>query len=828
MAKQRKTPPGDGKENKKIRFVPGTYDPQETAGYMLDVPEVNVPMQGAPWVKYMREYEKNNPKDAFIEQKKKSYLRLHPGLNKAAGVTMDRFPSDVLQNFVKEYDYKKNSYVTKKYGKETGFNPNKRGEWVDDLNPTFKDKFVSNSRYENKLEPSYLSRGLAGAQELGNFLIKALPGTQGDVLKYDVPGLTKKEQKEIANSSTGALETFAPIDIPGVALANYLKNVGLTTGSDFKELPAAYSGEKMANVTDVDALAMNPLNWTLPGDIAALASLAPAAAKLAKGAPAALDNILASGIGRVNEELVSRAGKYFDPGAVTDLPVEATPERLKFLQDLEELKRTVAFRNSPESKQAALTQLAHKTKIPDELFEQVTGFNKKELLGIPEEPPTYFGNPPTQEEQIALQEARAAEREAMRAQGVEPDKAPPEGYVFDQASRQLIPAPTGYVAPDAFEAVRQAQQRAARGTGDAPTQNIAGDLDIDNQLPPPPDEIIIPDTDYRNIDINNLRSDLDSYLANARSSSDAAINMMNASQDTRTVRSLEDRIAEIRGALPPDPDNPAAYHRRDLSNDPDFALTNEEMDAYGYDPYEFVNTSSDDSFASLFDPLSTGSPKTSRSALQRFTDAMRNGSSKVKETLLDTNTASEAKRLPELYKAMYKEASAAYPDHYATPTLYARNFDSPREMHTYLTKTMDKIFNDAKVGEIVTGSTNTSYNSYVPQMGYIFKNAGKDGLSDPIFLGYESMNDSGFLNSIDHITDINKQDILSHLNKQLNTLQKRSGKNLRFEKNPVYMDKSGNIMVPQYGLRKTKDTKINISKKGKYGGDVSKLKKFTK
>lgn len=774
MAKQRKTPPEDGKENKKTRFVPGTYDPKETAGYMLDVPEVNVPMQGAPWVKYMREYEKNNPKDAFIEQKKKSYLRLHPGLNKAAGVTMDRFPSDVLQNFVKEYDYKKNSYVTKKYGKETGFNPNKRGEWVDELNPTFKDKFVSNSRYENKLEPSYLSRGLAGAQELGNFLIKALPGTQGDVLKYEVPGLTKKEQKEIANSSTGALETFAPIDIPGVAIANYLKNVGLTTGSDFKELPAAYSGEKMANVTDVDALAMNPLNWTLPGDIAALASLAPAAAKLAKGAPAALDNILASGIGRVNEELVSRAGKYFDPGAVTDLPVEATPERLKFLQDLEELKRTVAFRNSPESKQAALTQLAHKTKIPDELFEQVTGFNKKELLGIPEEPPTYFGN------------------------------------------------------PDAFEAVPQAEQIAARGTADAPTQNVAGDLDIDNQLPPPPDEIIIPDTDYRNIDINNLRSDLDSYLANARSSSDAAINMMNASQDTRTVRSLEDRIAEIRGALPPDPDNPAAFNRRDLSNDPDFALTNEEMDAYGYDPYEFVNTSSNDSFESLFDPLSTGSPKTSRSALQRFTDAMRNGSSKVKETLLDSNTASEAKRLPELYKAMYKEASASYPDHYAAPTLYARSFDSPREMHTYLTKSMDKIFNDAKVGEIVTGSTNTSYNSYVPQMGYIFKNAGKDGLSDPIFLGYESMNDSGFLNSIDHITDINKQDILSHLNKQLNTLQKRSGKNLRFEKNPVYVDEYGNIMLPQYGLRKTKDTKINISKKGKYGGDVSKLKKFTK
>jgi hypothetical protein len=806
---------------RKIRFVPGTYDPKETAGYELQAPEVKVPIQGAPWVKFMREYEKNNPMDKFVSQKKKAFLKRNAGLNKSLGVTMDNFPTDVLQNFVSEYERKKNSYVTKMYGKEAGFNPNRRGDWVEEINPTFKDKFVANSKYESKLEPSYLSRGLAGAQELGNFLIKTLPGTQGDVLKYKVPGLTSKEQKEIANSNMGALETFAPIDIPGVAMANYLKNVGLTTGSDYKELPAWYSGEKMSNVTDIDAMASNPLNWTLPADIAGLASLAPAAGRFIKGAPAAFDNLLASGIGRVNEELVGRAGKYFDPGAVTDLPVDASPERLKFLQDVEELKRTTAFNNSTESKKAALSQVATRTSVPDEIFEKLTGYNKQELLGVPKEEPMYFGFPLTQEQEIALQEARAAGEESLRRQGVEPNKAAPEGYSINSVTGEMIPAPTGSAPEDAFARVREAQQRAAQEAGNGPTQNTAADLDIDNELPPPPDELIIPGTE--------------SFYNNARSSSDAYINMMNASQDTRNVRSFADRLAEIRGSSNIEPDNLATYHRRDLSMDPDFALTPDEiagsgpdldlsgqdyidyenLDAYGTDPY------GPDAYNTFVNP-----PEDTRTTLQKFTEAIRNSPAKVKKSLIDSSTMQEAKRLPELYKSMFQAPTAKYYE-YAAPSLNARSFESPRKMQEYLVNSINNKISSANVGDVITGSTNTSYNSYVPQMGYIFKNAGKNGLSEPVFLGYEPMNSLGYLSKAD-IVDINESDILAHLNKQLNNAQKRMGKNMYFEKNPVYKDESGIIMLPQYGLRKLKEGTKEISKKLKYGGDTGKLQKFTK
>lgn len=814
MAKQRKTPPNNGEDGRKIRFVPGTYDPQEMAGYMLEQPEVKVSVKGAPWVKYMREYERKTPMDQFVNQKKKAYLRLHPGLNKSAGITMENFPTDVLQNFIDEYEYNKNSYVTKKYGKEAGFNPTRRGEWVDEISPTFKDRFVANSKYESKLKPSLYSRGLAGGQEMANFLIKQLPGKQGDVLQYQTPGLTRREQKEIGDSSYGALEMFAPIDAPGAAMANYLKNVGLSTGSDYRERPGVLSGQMMSNVTDLDAAALNPINWTAPGDIAALVSLAPKAATLVKNIPGALDRTVASGLGKINEGLLARAGSRYDMGPVTQLPVEATGARLKLLAELEDAKRTITFANntSDERRQAALLNLAKRSSLSDNMFEQVTGYSKDELLGI---------------------------------QSVNPKNTNPPGYTRfgDQGQGSFIPEPTQRtVEPDV-------------------TQQAA-DLDIDNQLAPPPDEITIPDTDYRNIDISNLRNNLDAYYDNARSSSDAAINMMNAERDLErgfdlTRPSLGERIAQIRAAAGQGPDNPAGYVRRDLTADPDFAIDPTDVDpeyisSFEPDPEDYI-TYADETYddydliepytsltdygrdqnylneQGLFDFNPQGYTEVvpePPSMLQRFTESIQGIPSRLKERFEDSETGSELNKLSKLYKGMYEMPTARYADE-VTPLLYARNYASPREMYAGLTKKIDQGFSDAKKGDIITGSTNTSYNSYIPQMSYLFENAGKEGLSQPIFLGYEPMNSSGFLQNIPGIA-VSKADILAHLNKQLNTIQKKLGKNLNFKNKPVYIDEnSNNIMLPQYGLKKLKDGSIKI-KKRRYGGNLDKLNKFTK
>jgi hypothetical protein len=232
----------------------------DTYSQIVNKPEVTSERQGSDIGKLRAEFREKNPMDIFLDEKKRQFLKKNKGLNKAAGNTMEKFPEDVLQNFIKEYEYKTNNYAVNKLGKKEGWNPKRRGEWVDELTPGEKDA-VAESKYGSKLQPSYWSRSLAGLQELGNEVIKLLPGEQGDVMKFNIPGLTKKEQKEIRESKLGALETLAPMDIPGAAIANLVKNTGLSTGSDYKEQANVLAGEKMANVSDTDAMALNPLTY---------------------------------------------------------------------------------------------------------------------------------------------------------------------------------------------------------------------------------------------------------------------------------------------------------------------------------------------------------------------------------------------------------------------------------------------------------------------------------------------------------------------------------------------------------------------------------------
>ena len=72
--------------------------------------EVPVVAEAAPWAKLSNEYEKKNSKQAFIESKKRDYLKkTNKGLSKMAGLSLDNFPKDVASNFADEYEYKKNN-----------------------------------------------------------------------------------------------------------------------------------------------------------------------------------------------------------------------------------------------------------------------------------------------------------------------------------------------------------------------------------------------------------------------------------------------------------------------------------------------------------------------------------------------------------------------------------------------------------------------------------------------------------------------------------------------------------------------------------------------
>ena len=164
----------------------------DTYSQIVNKPEVSTGREGSDIGKLRAEYRDKNPMDKYLDEKKRQYLKKNKGLNKAAGVTMENFPEDVLQNFMNEYNYKTNNYAVNKLGKKEGWNPKKRGEWVDELTPGERDA-VSESKYGSKLQPSYWSRSLAG---LATLAAPFSPEIQNIMNEGHMPGLTKKESKE--------------------------------------------------------------------------------------------------------------------------------------------------------------------------------------------------------------------------------------------------------------------------------------------------------------------------------------------------------------------------------------------------------------------------------------------------------------------------------------------------------------------------------------------------------------------------------------------------------------------------------------------------------
>jgi hypothetical protein len=263
---------GGEPKRKKTKFVPGTYDPAEMAGYMLDEQEVVVPGKASNWGKARTKYKERHPEEEFVEKKKKQYLKKNPGLNKVFGVSMENFPQYVEENFRNEYDYKTNTAVVKDVSRKEGWNPNKRTEYVDELNDTQRS-IVANSKFGSKLQPNYWDRGLAGVATL---VSPFSSGVRRMMNEGYMPGLTKKESRAILNQKTfgiptGGLEVFTPLAPVGQTIANYVKNTGLSTGSDYKDIPWFASGESMSNVTDLDTFALDP--FQVAGTISGVAAV---------------------------------------------------------------------------------------------------------------------------------------------------------------------------------------------------------------------------------------------------------------------------------------------------------------------------------------------------------------------------------------------------------------------------------------------------------------------------------------------------------------------------------------------------------------------------
>lgn len=230
---------------------------------------------GPYWLGISREYSGKHNKQAFIDKKKRQYLRnTNRGLAKAAGLSMENFPKNVEKNFINEYNYNRNNYVVKKLFKNAGVSPNKREDWIDTINSDDNADvraLIKNSKYGNKLKPSIWARTLAG---LGTMASKFSPEIADAMERGDLPGLSREEQRAIKNANikgipVGGVEALAGADAVGVALANALEASGNESyGGGYKKAPGLLSGDVMPKITDDQIAVLNPSTYTVGYDFA--------------------------------------------------------------------------------------------------------------------------------------------------------------------------------------------------------------------------------------------------------------------------------------------------------------------------------------------------------------------------------------------------------------------------------------------------------------------------------------------------------------------------------------------------------------------------------
>jgi hypothetical protein len=697
---------------------------------------VTVKAEMPDWARFQEEYQNIKPLESYIAEEKKKYLRRgNKALNKMAGVTETNFPKDVEERFRQEYNQKMNTYATRKLGKKQGFNPRRRGEWVDELSPREFD-VVAQSNYGSKLQPSVWTRTLSGLRSAYN----VLPGP--DMLT-PIAGMTERENREALTNPLEGLEVLAPTDLPGIAIANAATNANPNIVK-----PNPFSGETMANVNPLATVGLNPLTIV---DLAALPGLASGIYRGTKAAGKALEKGSRAGVrmaGNTLKKFVDeRKYSKYKPEFATleDVPTE---DELKRLSEIEKaasvktynFKKTsppqLDFYNTYEDYLNAVDEFnqnlktvknyVNKSTLPDEDIENIFGIGKKQILNAKEAQPVP--NAP-----------------AVQSPSISPRS---------QREQEIMDMMQATMQPEAPRAATAAFRRT----------------------------------------LSSLISDTEGVNLN-----------------TQEYQELDNLYRELVNEINT---HPNAYSNEDY-NDLNQLYRNLNRN---YD--NLYNVSNDISELSPDVVQSVAPAENARTLSQGVESLVRNVDDKVNEPVsaTDIRTGMEQKR--EMPALSPNERLNVKP---LVPSLFANDFKNPREMLKFVTNKLDEGIKDAEVGDIVTGSANTSQDSYLIQMDYIFKNAGKDGLSEPVFLGYEPMNTMGFLSKTKGVTS---DDIYKKINAHLNNLQKRTGKSLNLKTHPPMISDDPvtgpMIMIPQYGLKKV-STNVGKLKKKKEGGIVSEL-----
>jgi hypothetical protein len=243
------------------------------------------------WVRFQREFQNATPYEEFAKERREKYLkRTNKGLNELAGVTEKNFPKAAEDRIKNAYERKMTTYMAKRLADTMGFDPNKRGEWVDALktgaqqNDPIAQKYLeifSKSDYQSKLTKPLGARLKSGLQQTANvFLPKDYE------FNYDIEGYTPEENKVAKTDWTEPLEIFSFTEAAPQIVLNALDSQGPIAGTEGNFTPDILSGEIKPRLEHMVDYA-DPSNYMLgyKGALMGLKGLGKAAKYARKTAP---------------------------------------------------------------------------------------------------------------------------------------------------------------------------------------------------------------------------------------------------------------------------------------------------------------------------------------------------------------------------------------------------------------------------------------------------------------------------------------------------------------------------------------------------------------
>jgi hypothetical protein len=433
----------------------------------------------------------------------------------------------------------------------------------------------------------------------------------------------------------------------------------------------------------------------------------------------------------VNTAAKSKNLKELGAYALAGVPPEKAVSRIG-KGDLKAMRQVQEVQRKTPAEYEKYLQAALDEDIPDIHFEKAFGKTKSEAQDLIKDRAV----------QRAAYEQQVAQRQAQEAQRLEDLRAANAGNVQTQAVEDI----------DVNDIDWSQFDESNDSMYDYVSDDPVNDLDIDNaanQLPPPP-ETIYTDTSSRdfNFDIAPYRAP-DGYLEDAAGVFRNQYGETVAEESARLDQQYADYLADEQGYGSPSVASQLAGGQfRDAKNQ--FGEVVQEV---------------------------AGNPN---AAMREVKEAVTNstGENKLKN-----------KALEMLQDYPYYGGDNV---HFTNPSEFLSNIGSKKGFAERVNRGVSSA-EQIPSGQVFTGSTNTSHNSYLPQLKKIFKEGVQEG--DPTFLGYKRMNDSGYLSKGSY----SPEEIAAYLNTEIDEQIKRKIVPKNIQRPYV---KNDDVLLPHYGITK--------------------------